>query len=333
VGGAAAAALAATGVAGYAPVGKFDAGPVDETDEAAFAELDAKLLKDSTLTPEKLMDLAKRVELVSKSIHNFGEDYGRHGDTGDGGESVESGRPGAPDPDVEGRMAGEKPPNAWDAESKGLAMKAWGEFLRKYSFKLKEGALKGALAKAARDAEKDKKAGKPEISVDLPASKVKLTDLEKLKPAAAPRKGASTMDVGAMGEMGKKLAAAALKEGEKTDARKGPELLGDKTAVGGSGAGKGASDEEKKMDFDPEKMPDEDDAAMSSITGSLGEGESDITVIRDFSKFGAGAESPAAYKEIFAGAVKTASGALDNGSVPPELKEYVRLYFNAIRPR
>ncbi len=59
----------------------------------------------------------------------------------------------------------------------------------------------------------------------------------------------------------------------------------------------------------------------------------DITVIRDFSKFGAGAESPAAYKEIFAGAVKTASGALDNGSVPPELKEYVRLYFNAIRPR
>jgi hypothetical protein len=317
VAGAAAAALAVSGVAGYAPVGKFDAGPVDDIDKEAFAELDAKLLKDSTLTPDKLMDLAKRVETVSKSLHNFGEDYESHG-----GETAED--TGAP--------AGEKPGtrgptdwgsgSRWDAESKGLLMKSWGEYLRKYAFKLKEGALKGALAKATKDAAADKKRDSGEISVDLPASKVKLTDADKLKPAAGPpKKGAATMDVTAMGEMGKKMAMAALKDGEKTSARKGPEVMGDKTAVGGSGAGKGASDEEKKVDLESAKL-DEDSG-----------GESDITVIRDFGRFGPGTDSTPAYKEIFAGAVKTASGALDNGSVPPELKEYVRLYFNAIRPR
>jgi len=328
VAGAAAAALAVSGVAGYAPVGKFDAGPVDDIDKEAFAELDAKLLKDSTLTPEKLMELSKRVETVSKSLHNFGEDYEHSG-----GATEED--TGAPD----GEKPGTRAPTdwgsgkRWDAESKGLLMKSWGEYLRKYAFKLKEGALKGALAKATKDAASDKKRDSGEISVDLPASKVKLTDADKLKPAAGPpKKGAATMDVTAMGEMGKKMAMAALKDGEKTSARKGPEVMGDKTAVGGSGAGKGASDEEKKVDMESAKL-DDDSGAEGGITGSLGAGESDITVIRDFGRFGPGTDSAPAYKEIFAGAVKTASGALDNGSVPPELKEYVRLYFNAIRPR
>jgi hypothetical protein len=315
VGGAMVALAAAQGLLDQTPIGKFDADPPEQYKEA-FDEIDKMFKFSPTMSAKDLTELATKVDRTAKMFNNMGADSASESPGGGGG---------ALDPKqnfaarTNGKPPAKKDPGIAD-DLTGLMQKSFGEFLKKYTEHIKEEAVKRATHEAQKDAQAT-------MNIKLPPDKK--TKLNERKPAEPTGKPDSLqqMDQNMAKELMEKLMNGKGKE-QISEKENGAQVGGDKTQAGGKGSGKGAGDQKAQEDAKGKGEENVD------LTGQVGDGKSNIQVIRDYSKFGATgpAESTAMY-ELYQGAIKEASQGLSQPGIPDEMREYVKLYFLALDPK
>ncbi len=318
-GGVAGQGVSLSQVASYQPVGKFDSFPAQSYAEV-FAELDEVVIGDDFLTAAELSNLTEHVDSAAGNIGNFGfmDDNRAFGLEG-----------AMRNPEGEAMMAAQDY-NAMERGVAGLQYKAFSEFLKRYAAHLGEKALGRAHFEHTQ---KRTGEGGEVVNVSAPPPK----DAEFAIQGVTDKPNAPLLQ-GTPEQMAQ-VAAQTLAAGQITGQDASDSALkvrGGGTAPGGKGAGVGSGAGRGKAA--PKILPRASGGEYLPLEGRLADGDSVVRLIDARGRRKLGSRSGAGtgaitYREVFVQYARGAEAELNSEKVPLHMRDYIRDYFRAIRPR
>jgi predicted RNase H-like HicB family nuclease len=309
-------------VASYQPVGKFDSFPA-QTYAEVFAELDEAIIGDDFLTAKELENLAEHMEDVSGKFSNFG-----YLD-----DSRASGLEGAMRQPLSADMDPDSEYDGLERNISGLQMKAFSEFIKRYSSHLGEKALGRAHFEETHDGKRAKGGEVLDLSAPPPPK-----DAEFALTGVSDKSSGAPMVQGSAEQMAE-MAAKTLANGQVSgaDAKPGSiKVRGGGTAPGGRGAGMGAGAGQGVAA--PKILPRASGGEYLSLEGKLSDGKSVVRLIDAQGRRSLGVQSGKSddgltYQEVFVEYAQGAEAELNGEQVPVHMRDYIREYFRSIRPK